>query len=160
MSKPFFTAVALTISCLSIVACSGEAEAPAAEETDGIAGLQINNARMMLAPVEGNPAAIYFDIAYDGERNIAIRRADVLDAGSAQLHDMMEYNFEQTMGEMPPLMLQPGDEVSFEPGGKHVMAFEVSPELQPGGTTEVTLTIAGGDKHSFEVPVMAAGEER
>ena len=58
------------------------------------------------------------------------------------------------------LELQPGDEVSFEPGGKHVMAFEVSPELQPGGTTEVTLTIAGGDKHSFEVPVMAAGEER
>ena len=160
MTKHFSIAAALAISGLSLAACSGGSEdAPAAAE-EGIAGLTISNPRMMLAPVPGNPAAIYMDMAYDGDRNIAIRRVDVAQAGRAELHDMMEYDFEMTMAEMPPLMLQPGDKVSFAPGGKHVMAFDVSPELQPGGRTEVTFTIAGGDKQSFEVPVMAAGEER
>jgi periplasmic copper chaperone A len=160
MHRPFFTAIALTAAGLSLVACSEGADpAPAAEEGK-VPGLEVSNARMMLAPVAGNPAAIYFDVSYDGDRNIAIRRADVANAGSAQLHDMMEYDFEMTMGEMPPLMLQPGDKISFEPGGKHVMAFDVSPELAPGDMTEVTLTVAGGKTHSFEVPVQAPDEER
>lgn len=160
MKRHAFAAAALGFGGFSLAACSGEPQEAAPQEVEGIAGLEISNARMMLAPVAGNPAAIYMDIAFDGERGIAIRRVDVADAGSAQLHDMMEYDFEMTMAEMPPLMLQPGDRVSFEPGGKHVMAMDVSPELAPGATTEVTFTIAGGDKHSFEVPVMAAGEER
>ncbi len=154
-------AAALAASTLFLGACSdGAGDAAAIDEVDGIAGLDITNSRMMLAPVAGNPAAIYFDIANNSDRNIAIRRADVAGAASAQLHDVMEYNFEMTMGEMPPLMLEPGDEVSFEPGGKHVMVFEPSEELQAGGTTEVTLTVAGGDKHSFQVPIQAAGDER
>lgn len=160
MHRQFFAAAALVASSLTLSACSGDTQEAQVEQQEGIAGLAISNARMMLAPVAGNPAAIYMDIAYDGDRNIAIRAADVAGAGSAELHDFMEYDFEQTMGEMPPLMLQPGDKVSFEPGGKHIMAMDVSPELRAGGTTEVTLTIAGGDKHSFEVPIMAAGEER
>lgn len=161
MKKPLFAAVALTLSSIALAACSdGSDTAETTEAPEGIAGLEIGNARMMLPPVEGNPAAIYFDLAYEGDKNIAIRSVDVAGAGSAQLHDMMEYNFEMTMGEMPPLMMRPGDTVSFEPGGKHVMAFELSPELAAGGTTEVTLTVAGGDKHSFPVAIQAAGEER
>lgn len=161
MFKAIHAAFLLGTTGLVLTACSDGAEAPAEEiAPEGIAGLEISNARMMLPPVSGNPAAIYFDLAYDGERNIAIRNADVAGAGSAQLHDMMEYDFEMTMGEMPPLMLQPGDSVSFEPGGKHVMAFDLDPSLAAGGTTEVTLIVAGGDKQSFEVPIRAAGDER
>ncbi|GMM94350.1 copper chaperone PCu(A)C [Qipengyuania sp. MTN3-11] len=160
MSKQFSIAAALSLSCLAIAACSSEPEETAVSAEEGIPGLSISNARLMLPPVAGNPAAIYMDIAYDGERGVAIRSVDVADAARAELHDVMEYDFEMTMMEMPGLTLQPGDRVSFEPGGKHVMAFELSPELQAGGTTEVTFTIAGGDKQSFDVPVMAAGEER
>ena len=160
MTKHFSIAAVLAATSLSLVACSGGNEEAQVAAEEGIAGLAITNPRMMLAPVAGNPAAVYMDIAYDGDRNIAIRGVDVAQTGRAELHDMMEYDFEMAMGEMPPLMLQAGDRVSFEPGGKHVMAFDVSPELQPGTTTEVTFTIAGGDKHSFDVPVMAAGEER
>ena len=72
----------------------------------------------------------------------------------------MEYNREMTMAAMGPLTVPKGETIKFEPGGKHVMAFELSPELKPGATTEMTLTIAGGDKASFPVRVEAANAER
>ena len=54
-----------------------------------------------------------------------------------------------------------GETIKFEPGGKHVMAFDLSPELKAGAKTELTLTIAGGDKmRAVEVPVEAADAER
>ena len=56
--------------------------------------------------------------------------------------------------------LKKGDKVEFKPGDLHVMAMGVSPDLQPGGTTEVTLTVSGGNKHTFDAEIRAAGEER
>lgn len=161
MMKPVYAALLLAGTGLALAACSDGAETSVEDAApEGIAGLEITNVRMMLPAVTGNPAALYFDIAYDGERNIAIRNADVAGADRAELHDTMEYGSEMVMGEMPPLMMRPGDRVSLEPGGKHVMAFDLSPDLVAGGTTEVTLIVAGGDKHSFEASIQAAGENR
>lgn len=144
---------------LALSACSAqEGAAPADEENP--TGLVVSNARLILPPVAGNPAAVYFDLTNDGERAVAVRRADVADAKSAEMHDMMEYDREMTMAAMGPLTVPQGETIKFEPGGKHVMAFELSPELKAGATTELTLTIAGGDKASFPVTVEAANAER
>lgn len=161
MKTAIFAALALTASGLALAACSGGADqAQEAEAADGIPGLTATNARLVLPAVEGNPGAVYFDLAYDGERNIAVRSAEVEGAARAEMHEMAEWNFEQVMGEMGPMTMQPGDKASFEPGGRHVMAFELSPELQAGGTTEVTLIIAGGDETSFPAEIVGAGEDR
>ena len=161
MKKTAFGAVALTISALTLAACSEEAaETPPAESIEGIAGLEITDARLMLPAVSGNPAAIYFNLSNSSDRNFAFRRADVAGAEKAELHEMYEYDRKMTMTPIIQLVVEPGESVTFEPGGKHVMAFDLAPDLTAGGTTEVTLTIAGGDKHSFDVPIKAAGEER
>lgn len=154
--KTLLTAVALS---LALAACSqsDEAAKPADENPTG---LVVTNARLLLPPVAGNPAAVYFDLKNDGKRAIAVRRADIADAKTTSMHDMMEYNREMTMADMGPLTVPQGQTIKFEPGGKHVMAFDLSPELKAGGKTELTLTIAGGDKASFEVPVEAANAER
>ena len=52
----------------------------------------------------------------------------------------------------------PGEEVVFEPGGKHVMAYEVDEGLEVGGETEVTRTFVGGGKVSFPVEIRAPGD--
>ncbi|MEM8726849.1 MAG: copper chaperone PCu(A)C [Pseudomonadota bacterium] len=142
-------------------ACGAEAEAPVVEEVEGvIPGMSIANARMVLAPVAGNPAAVYFDLTYEGTRGLTIRKAEVAQASSAMLHDYGEYDFKVQMMEALPIAITEGSEIAFEPGGLHVMAFEPSEELQPGGTAEVTLTVSGGQTHTFEAEVRAAGEER
>lgn len=154
--KSVLAAVALSFA---LAACSqSEPAKPGADENP--TGLVVTNARLLLPPVAGNPAAVYFDLKNEGARAVALRRADIADAKNASMHDMMEYNREMTMADMGPTTIKQGETLKFEPGGKHVMAFDLSPELKAGGKTEMTLTIAGGDKVSVEVPVQAAGAER
>jgi copper(I)-binding protein len=150
----------LSVATLSLAGCGDGASEVPAEAPEGVPGLTVTNARIVLAPVEGNPAAVYFDLAYDGDRNVALNRAHVEGAESATLHEYAEWNRQMQMADMLPLVLKKGDKVAFEPGGKHVMAMGVSPELQPGGTTEVTLTVSGGDKTTFEAEIRGPGEER
>lgn len=154
--KTWFAAAALS---LALAACS-QSDETAKPLDENPTGLVVSNARLLLSPVAGNPAAVYFDLKNDGARAVAVRRADVEGAKSTSMHDMMEYNREMTMADMGPLTVKQGETIKFEPGGKHVMAFDLSPELKAGGSTELTLTIAGGDKVSAPVSIDAAGAER
>lgn len=166
MTKPMgtrmknVTLAAMLAASLGLAACGGEAEAPPEAIEGVIPGMSVENARMVLAPVSGNPAAVYFDLKYDGTRGLTIRKAEVAQTGSATLHDYGEYDFKVQMMEALPIAIQEGTEIAFEPGGLHVMAFEPSAELAPGDTVEVTLTVSGGDTHVFEAEVLAAGDPR
>ena len=158
MTKSFFAGLTLTIATLGLSACGGASEEVTAP--DAVPGLSVTNARMVLAPVSGNPAAIYLDLAYNGDRKVAINRVAVEGGESAVMHEMGEWDGKMEMMEMLPIIMEKGDTVKFEPGAKHIMVEGVSPELQPGGTTEATIIIAGGDKLSFPVEIRAAGEDR
>lgn len=157
--KRSLIALALIGAGLPLGACGeAPAEAPAAEA--GIPGMKITNARMVLAPVAGNPAAIYFDLAYDGDRSVALNRAEVKGAKGAMFHDYGEYDSKVQMMDMLPLPLKKGDRVEFKPGGKHLMVMDPDPSLKPGGTTEATIIVSGGKRHTFPVEIRAAGDER
>jgi len=159
MFRRMVLAAALAGTSLALAGC-GEtpAEAPAAEA--GIPGMKISNARMVLAPVAGNPAAVYFDLEYEGDRNFALNRAEVKGAKSAMFHDYGEYDFKVQMMEMLPVPLTKGTKIEFKPGGKHLMAMEPDASLKPGGTTEATIIVSGGKKQTFPVEIRAAGDER
>lgn len=160
MKSSVLAAAALSVAALGLVSCGDSAPEQPVEAPEGVPGLTVTNARLVLPPVEGNPAAVYFDLAYEGDRNVALTRAHVQGAESATLHEYGEWNKQIQMQEMLPLVLRKGDTVTFEPGGKHVMAMGLSPALQAGGTTEVTLTVSGGDKTTFDAEIRAPGEER
>lgn len=146
---------------MTLAACGDEAAPPAeAPAEDVIEGVTIENARMVLAPVSGNPAAVYFDFAYSGDRAFSLGRVAVEGAESAVMHQFGEYDFKVQMMEALPIPVTNGTTLEFKPGDLHVMAFEVSPDLTPGTTTEVTLTVSGGRKHTFPAEVRAAGEDR
>jgi periplasmic copper chaperone A len=151
--------LALIGAPLTLAAC-GETPAHAPAAKAGIPGMKISNARMVLAPVSGNPAAIYFDLAYEGDQGVALNRAEVKGAKSAMFHDYGEYDFKVQMMEMLPVPLKKGDKLEFKPGGKHLMAMEPDASLKPGGTTEATIIVSGGKKQTFPVEIRAAGDER
>ncbi|WP_394727626.1 copper chaperone PCu(A)C [Altererythrobacter sp. GH1-8] len=152
------SAVALA---MSVAACSG-GEAPAEEvagET-GVPGMSVENARLVLAPVAGNPAAVYFDLSYDGERALTIRKAEVAGAESTMLHDYNEFEGKMQMMEALPIGITKGDKLEFKPGEKHIMVFGLPGTVAPGGSVDVTLTVSGGATQTFPAEVRAAGEER
>jgi copper(I)-binding protein len=145
---------------LGLAACGGTAEAPAEAVEGQVPGLTVSNARLVLAPVAGNPAAVYFDLAYEGEQGLTIRKADAEGAGMTMMHDYGEYDFKVQMMEALPVALTKGTKVQFKPGGLHVMAMEPAATLKPGDKVKVTLTMSGGTTQVFEAEVRAAGEER
>ncbi|MFN3988768.1 MAG: copper chaperone PCu(A)C [Erythrobacter sp.] len=143
-------------------ACSGGTDqaAPAATAPGVVEGIAISNARLVLNPVKTNPAAVYFDVAYSGDKGLSIRKAEVEGAGMSMMHDYVEYDYKMQMTDALPVALTKGTEVSFKPGGLHVMAMEPSPDWEPGGKVKVTLTMSGGATHVFEAEIMAPGSER
>lgn len=161
MKFTHFASLALVAAALPMAGCSDGADtAEQGAEEANPTGLVITNARMMLPAVSGNPAAVYFDVENAGERSTAIRRADVEGAGRAEIHDTAEINGEMTMGEMGPVMIPVGGKDSFEPGAKHIMVFDLGPNLTAGTSTEMTLTVAGGKQITTDVAIEAAGEDR
>ncbi|WP_379546804.1 copper chaperone PCu(A)C [Qipengyuania sp. DSG2-2] len=156
-------ALALGLAGGGLTACGETAEAPAGEAAgavEAVPGLTIENARLVLNAVAGNPAAIYLDMSYDGERATTVRAASVEGAEKTELHETSEWERKMVMGEMGPLLLNPGDSVTFEPGGKHIMVFGLPDTVEPGQDVDVTLTVVGGDKTSFTAEVVAAGADR
>lgn len=160
MNKAYFAAAFLGLSALTLASCGDGADPVEQDAPDAVPGLSVTDGRMVLAAVEGNPAAVYFNLAYDGDRGLALNRVSVDGAESAMFHEYGEYDFKVQMMEMLPQALKNGTRLEFKPGEKHVMAMNPSAELQPGGTTEVTLVVSGGDKLSFPVDILAAGDER
>jgi len=159
MTKSFFAALTLTTATLALGGCGDSAPEEAAAP-DAVPGLSVSGAYMVLPAVDGNPAALYLDLTYEGNKNVALNRVEVDGAQGAVMHEMAEWDGGMQMMEMLPAVLKKGDTLKFEPGAKHIMVEGVSPELQPGGTTEATFVIAGGDKISFPVEIRGAGEDR
>ncbi len=158
MKNKIVATTILFAACLSIAAC-GNSEATAEKpEILGIPGMEITNGQMVLNAVEDRPAAVYFSLSYDGDRGLAIRKAEVEGAESAMLHEYADNQGRREMMEALPITLSKGTKLEFEPGSRHVMAKGLSPEIVAGGKTNVTLTVAGGDTITFPVDVVAAGD--
>ncbi len=161
MKRAACTAIA-AFSLLGLAACNpGEAGAPTGAETATfVKGVSITNPRLVLAPVAGNPAAVYFELSYAGEDGATLSSVTVEGAGMSMIHQTVEKDGAMTMMDADPIALTTGTPVTFAPGGMHVMAMQPSDAWKPGDTVKVTLTLSDGATHSFDAPVRAAGEDR
>ncbi|PLK22867.1 hypothetical protein C0V72_12700 [Porphyrobacter sp. TH134] len=152
-------AIALGAGVAGLAACSDAGDTPASA-VEGAAGLTVSNARVVLAPVAGNPAAVYFDLSYSGAAPVTLSSVTVEGAGMTMIHDYAESagKMQMTMADNVPLAADAP--VTFAPGGLHVMAMEPTAALAAGGTAKVTLTLSDGTSTTVDAPVRAAGEER
>ena len=159
MAIRYFAALALGVSIITLSSC-GEPTQEVVEAPEGIAGLIVENARLVLPAVSGNPAAVYFDLGYEGDKDVELSAVFVDGAENAVMHEYGEEDFKVQMIALDSLALTRGAKLSFKPGDKHVMAMGVSPELIAGGKTEITLIMASGDKTTVSADVVGAGEVR
>ncbi len=144
-----------------LAACSQASDAPEKTATQATApGLTVSNARVVLAPVAGNPAAVYFDLSYSGAAGVSLIEVEVEGAGMTMIHDYAESAGQMRMTMADTVPLTKGTPLTFAPGGLHVMAMDPAAGLKPGGTAKVTLTLSNGSTVSVAAPVRAAGEER
>jgi len=153
----------LTALAAGLASCGQGADQsePGAAAPEGFPGITVSDGRLVLPAVKGNPAALYFNLDYTGNDIAMVRAVHVDGAQSADLHETTKSpNGVMEMHKIVQLPVPKGQTLKFEPGGNHVMVMKPDDTLKAGGTTEVTLTFAGGDKTSFPAKIEAAGSAR
>lgn len=145
----------LPLAILALAACQQQdAPAPAPSNgPDAKPGLAVSEGVLVLPAVKGNPGGVYFTLANNGDKATTLAGVFVDGAGRAEMHETKDGK----MGALAPLEVKPGETVKFERGGKHVMAFDLAPTVAAGGSVEMTLTFADGDKVSAPLKVEAVG---
>jgi periplasmic copper chaperone A len=149
----------LLASALALSACQQRSE-PAPQEEPAVStgpeakpGLSLDSGKLVLPAVKGRPGAVYFSFRNGGDAAVTLAGAHVDGAAKAEMHETLD----GSMATIATLDVAAGETVEFAPGGKHVMAFELADNLIAGGTTELTLTLADGDKISAPLDIELRG---
>ena len=154
MTKSILPAVALALAAMGPAACVAESDPGADAEAAARAEVTVNNAKLMLPAVAGNPGAVYFDLANTGTRDMMISGAKVVGAANTEMHITEPTGMQRIL----QVMIKAGETANFKEGGNHLMAMELADTIKPGDTAEVTLHFVGGDEIHFPATVHAAGD--
>jgi periplasmic copper chaperone A len=119
----------------------------------------VTDAWVRLPAASGRPAAAYFTIRGGSVPDRLMGISSPL-AVRAELHDMTMTGGVMAMVEIKGGIDVPrGDDLTFKPGGKHGMLFDVSPKAVAGKTLPLTFSFASGATLSYEAKLIAAGDE-
>jgi len=126
----------------------------------------VDNAWIRLSAVQGRPAAAYFALDPGQESRILLSVKTPI-AIRSELHESMAMaggpstSSGGTVMSMKPFAQLPipaGERVTFAPGGKHVMLFDVAPSVKPGDTAKLVFIFADGATLEADAKVLAAGD--
>lgn len=148
--------LAASLAIFSLAACGSKDDQKKAEPTaapESKPGVSVSDGRLVLPAVAGNPGAAYFTIDNQGTGTVSVAAVAIDGAGKTEVHQTMGGN----MTPVDRIDVEAKTKVSFQPGGLHVMAFDLAGNVKAGGEAEVTVTFADGDKVSAPLKVEAMG---
>ncbi|MCR2833858.1 copper chaperone PCu(A)C [Parerythrobacter lacustris] len=161
--KSGFTRAAIAAALTFGLAACGDAtnsEGETAEAAKPKERIVVENARLVLPAVAGNPAAGYFDLTYMSGGGPVIESITVEGAGSSEIHAVDMIDGMMKMDKAAPISLMARTPVKFEPGGYHVMAMKPADTLKAGGKTNMTIKLSNGEEATVPLDIKAAGDER
>lgn len=120
--------------------------------------LDVEDAWVRLPAVPGRPAAAYFTVQ-GGPQTRALIRVTADYAVRAEMHESMSGGGHMSMRPIARAPIPAGEEVAFEPGGKHVMLYDLDPRAKPGATTMLTLTFDDGRRLYRKAWIVRAGAD-
>jgi copper(I)-binding protein len=151
---------ALALGALGLSACGDRAQPAPAPSASAAATLSVDDGRLVLPAVKGNPGAVYFTVHNGTDKDDTLEGAEVEGAKMAMLHQTSMVSGHTSMQQVEQLSVPAGGQLVFAPGGRHVMAMDLDAKLEPGATTTVTLSFASGAKATFPAEILAAGNAR
>ncbi len=104
-------------------------------------------------PPNATNSAVFGEIKNnsDKERKIVAVQADV--AGKAELHDVIKDGDMMKMRHVADFSIPAHSSLTLEPGGHHIMLFDLKQSLQEGQSVSVEITFANGEKYQFNAPI-------
>lgn len=152
------TALALTAAAAlaSLGGCKQQGREPDHTASDAASeaasDLAIDDARLVLPAVKGNPGAAYFAIRNETTGTKAIAGIAIDGVGKTETHQTIA----NEMTAVDRVEIAPGTHIAFEPGKLHVMAFDLAGTLQAGGKTRLTVTFATGETATSTMNIQSA----
>lgn len=120
------------------------------------AEIHVENGYVRLPAVAGRPGVAYFTLRGGNEdtRLLSVTAPSVI---KSELHESMTSGSMSSMAPIADVPLPAKAELTFAPGGKHVMLFDINPSVKPGDTMPLVFTFANNLKIQYDAPVIAAG---
>lgn len=142
-ARPILFAIA--VPALMLGACAKKQE------------LSVTDASVRLSPVRTNPSAAYFTI-HGGAQDVSLIGVSTEVAIRSEMHESMKMGSMASMKPVTSVQVPAGSTVKFEPGGKHVMLWEVNPGLAPPRHITLNLVFSNGQHIQVDAPLVAMGE--
>lgn len=131
----------------------GVATALAVAACGRAAGPSVEGAWVRLPAVPGRPAAAYF-MLYGGGTDAALIQVTASGSARGELHESMANGMRPSGSVRVPA----GGTASFAPGGRHVMLFDLDPQVKPGDRMTLRLLFADSRVLTTEAKVVAAAD--
>jgi hypothetical protein len=97
--------------------------------------------------------AAFMQLRYSGPAEEFLVAAETPAAGAVELHMHEHDDGVMRMRKIPHIHLPPGKTVSLEPGGLHIMLFDLQAPLTEGDEIPLTLIFADGSSKPIEATV-------
>jgi copper(I)-binding protein len=114
-----------------------------------------SRAWVRLAAVPSNPSAAYFTLK-GGPKDATLTSVSTTAAVRSEMHESMNAGGVMSMAPLKLVAVRAGGEVTFAPGGKHVMLYGL--KALAGGSVPLTFTFADGKTVTAQAKVVGAGD--
>jgi periplasmic copper chaperone A len=139
MRRHAIAVAALATLALVAAACGSDDGGTPAGET-GMNEDTIHVADIWARSPSRDVAAVYFTAHNGAEEADRLVAVSTPAAGRAEMHETVEVGGQMQMSPVDSIEIGPDEEVVFEPGGYHVMLFDLTAPLEVGNMIDVTLT--------------------
>ena len=113
-------------------------------------------AQVRLAAVPGRPAAGYLSLVVGGDRG-ALVSVSSPQAGRVEMHETMAHGNVSSMRPVARIPVRGGEMISFTPGGRHLMLYDLAPAVGAGGRMDLILHFERGGDEALVAEVVAPG---
>jgi hypothetical protein len=121
---------------------------------EGIAGkVTVIDPYVRAVPPVAKISAAFMQLRNDNDTEGSLVSAATSAAGAVELHTHTMDEGVMRMRQIPQIPLPPGTTVSLEPGGLHIMLFDLKAPLSPGDQVPITLTYSDGSSKAVTAEV-------
>jgi copper(I)-binding protein len=119
--------------------------------------LYVDQAYVRLSPNPQSPSAGYFTVHGGGEA-VVLRDVIAEAAVRVEMHDSMKHNGMVMMMPLESVDIPAKAVVRFEPGGRHLMLWNVNPAVAATGKITLTFLFSNGDRILVDAAVQKTGD--
>jgi len=134
--------VPIMAALMALAACGNPAPSP--------------TATVRLAAVPGRPAAGYLTLPVESDRG-ALLSVSSPQAGRIEMHETMTHGNMSSMRPLARIAVRDGETLSFAPGGRHLMIFDLDRSIPAGGAVTLVFHFERGGAQSLSARVVPTG---